>query len=53
MNATAASSAAKVAASTSPAEVITPPVTDSPRMMPSLVPCVSDSSLTRVARKML
>ena len=46
-------SAAKVAASTSPAEVITPPVTESPRMIPSRVPCASDSSRTRVMRKML
>ena len=32
-------STTKVAASTSPAEVITPPVTASPRRMPSRVPC--------------
>ena len=32
-------SAAKVAASTTPAEVITPPVSASPRRMPSRVPC--------------
>ena len=32
-------SAAKVAASTTPAEVITPPVTPRPRRMPARVPC--------------
>ena len=46
-------SAANVAASTMPAEVITPPVATSPRRMPSRVPCFSDSSRTRVIRKML
>jgi hypothetical protein len=46
-------SAANVAASTMPAEVITPPVRVSPRRMPARVPCTSDSSLTRDIRKML
>ena len=44
-------SAAKVAASTTPAEVITPPVTASPRTTPSRVPYATDSSRTRVIRK--
>ena len=44
-------SAAKVAASTTPAEVITPPVTDSPLRIPGWVPCRIDSSRTRVIRK--
>src|SRR3954471_7497538 len=43
--------AAKVAASTTPALVITPPVTASPLRMPGLVPSRLDSSLTRVMRK--
>src|SRR5699024_9857694 len=46
-------SAAKVAASTMPAEVITPPVTARPRTTPSRVPWARDSSRTRVMRKML
>ena len=46
-------SAAKVAASTKPAEVMTPPMTASPRNMPSRVPFASASSRTRVMRKML
>ena len=46
-------STTNVAASTSPAEVITPPVTARPRVMPSRVPCSSVSSRTRVIRKML
>ena len=46
-------SAAKVAASTTPALVITPPVTASPRRMPGRVPCCTLSSRTRVIRKML
>ena len=47
------SSAAKVAASTTPALVMTPPVSDRPRSVPSRVPWTSDSSRTRVMRKML
>lgn len=47
------SSAAKVAASTMPALVITPPVLTSPRLTPSAVPWTMDSSRTRVMRKML
>ena len=46
-------SAAKVAASTSPADVMTPPVIVSPRRMPCLVPWCRDSSRTLVIRKML
>ncbi|GAA1398662.1 hypothetical protein GCM10009639_37380 [Kitasatospora putterlickiae] len=46
-------SAAKVAASTTPAEVITPPVAVSPRSTPALVPERSASSRTLVIRKML
>ena len=42
-----------VAASTSPAEVITPPVEDSAISEPLRVPCVAVSSRTRVIRKML
>ena len=42
-----------VPASTMPADVMTPPVTASPRSMPSRVPCVSASSRTRAIRKML
>ncbi|MDQ0828846.1 hypothetical protein QF032_000690 [Streptomyces achromogenes] len=45
-------SAAKVAASTTPADVITPPVVTSPRSTPSRTPCRSDSSRTRDMRKM-
>ena len=44
-------SAANVAASTTPALVITPPVTARPRRMPGLVPVPTDSSRTRVIRK--
>ena len=44
-------SAANVAASTTPAEVITPPVTASPLSTPGWVPCWIDSSRTRVIRK--
>jgi hypothetical protein len=44
-------SAEKVAASTTPADVITPPVTARPTRMPGLVPCSCDSSRTRVIRK--
>ena len=44
-------SAANVAASTTPAEVITPPVTERPLRMPEWVPCLIDSSRTRVIRK--
>src|SRR5699024_90675 len=44
-------SAENVAASTSPAEVITPPVFASPRRTPSRVPTCNDSSRTRVIRK--
>ena len=44
---------ANVAASTIPAEVMTPAVMVSPRRTPSRVPCRIDSSLTRVMRKML
>ena len=46
-------STTNVAASTTPAEVMTPPVTASPRTIPSRVPCSSVSSRTRVIRKML
>ncbi len=45
--------AAKVAARTTPAEVITPPVTRRPARILGLVPLLSDSSRTRVIRKML
>ena len=48
-----ADSAAKVAACTTPAEVMTPPVTTRPRNTPCLVPCMSVSSRTRVIKKML
>ena len=44
-------SAANVVASTTPADVITPPVTASPRTTPARVPTFSDSSRTRVMRK--
>ena len=44
-------SAANVAASTMPADVITPPVAESPLRMPGWVPCRIDSSRTRVIRK--
>ena len=43
----------KVAASTTPAEVITPPVTAGPRRIPGRVPKCTDSSRTRVIRNML
>ena len=43
----------KVPASTMPADVITPPVTASPRSMPSRAPWRWDSSRTRAIRKML
>ena len=43
----------KVAASTIPAEVMTPPVTARPLRVPSRVPRRSDSSRTRLIRKML
>ncbi len=46
-------SAANVAARTTPAEVMTPPVVVSPRSTPWRVPCVSASSRTRDIRKML
>jgi hypothetical protein len=46
-------SAANVPASTSPADVITPPVAARPISAPRRVPCTSDSSRTRVIRKML
>ena len=46
-------STANVAASTTPAEVITPPVTARPRFVPSTVPCRAASSRTRVIKKML
>lgn len=46
-------SAANVAANTTPAEVITPPVLTSPASAPRRVPTRSDSSRTRVIRKML
>ena len=46
-------STANVAASTTPAEVMTPPVTASPRSTPGRVPRCSVSSRTRVMRKML
>ncbi len=46
-------STAKVPARISPAEVITPPVADSPFNAPCRVPCWADSSRTRVIRKML
>jgi len=45
--------AAKVAARTTPADVITPPVTRRPRNVPSRVPILPASSRTRVIRKML
>ncbi|MNC81865.1 hypothetical protein D3C75_1351390 [compost metagenome] len=44
-------SAAKVTASTTPADVMTPPVTASPRSTPSRVPTRALSSRTRVMRK--
>ncbi len=46
-------STAKVLARISPAEVITPPVAESPARAPRLVPRTSDSSRTRLIRKML
>src|SRR5690606_27881975 len=45
--------AENVAASTRPADVMTPPVTVNPRRMPGRVPDRNDSSRTRVMRKML
>ena len=42
-----------VAASTRPAQVITPPVADRPTSAPRRVPRRTDSSLMRVIRKML
>lgn len=45
--------AAKVAASTTPAEAITPPVVVRPRSTPCRLPCASASSRTRDMRKML
>ncbi len=42
-----------VPASTMPADVMTPPVTASPRIMPSRVPWRRVSSRTRAMRKML
>ena len=44
---------ANVAASTTPAEVITPPVTVKAFRVPALVPIFNDSSLTLVIKKML
>ena len=46
-------STAKVPASTTPAEVMTPPVAASPISAPRRVPYRCDSSCTRVIRKML
>lgn len=46
-------SAENVAARTTPAEVMTPPVIESPRRVPACVPRFFDSSRTRVIRKML
>lgn len=46
-------SAAKVAASTTPAEVITPPVTVSALSTPARVPRTPASSRARVIRKMV
>ena len=46
-------STAKVAASTRPAEVITPPVARSATSEPARVPWVCVSSRTRVIKKML
>ncbi len=46
-------SAAKVAASTTPADVMTPPVLTSPRSTPCRAPCSIASSRTRDIRKML
>ena len=46
-------STANVPASTSPAEVITPPVAATPISAPRRVPCIFASSCTRVIRKML
>ena len=43
----------KVAARTTPAEVMTPPVTVRPRRIPGRVPSLVDSSRTRVIKKML
>ena len=45
--------AANTAANRIPALVITPPVADNERIMPSLVPCFTASSRARVTRKML
>ena len=46
-------SAAKVAASTTPAEVMTPPVTVRARSTPARVPCRGVSSRARVTRKIV
>ena len=46
-------STANVPASTTPAEVMTPPVAASPVSAPRRVPCRFASSRTRVIRKML
>ena len=46
-------SAAKVPASTKPADVMTPPVAATPISAPRLVPKFNASSRTRVRRKML
>ena len=46
-------SAAKVAASTTPAEVMTPPVTVRARSTPARVPCRGVSSRARVIRKIV
>ncbi len=49
----ASASTANVAASTRPAEVITPPVEDNAISEPSRVPRLIVSSRTRVIKKML
>ena len=46
-------SALNVAASTMPADVMTPPVTARPLRMPGRVPRRNDSSRIRVIKKML
>ena len=46
-------SAEKVAASTTPADVMTPPVTARPRPIPARVPCRVLSSRTRDIKRML
>ena len=43
----------KTAAKTIPALVITPPVADTARIMPSRAPCCAASSRARVTRKMV